>query len=198
LLIVAAVSLTSAAAGAPAKKPDEVVREAIDLLETGLDGRREELAADKDALYALIDGILLPRFERTFAARLVLGQHWKEASEAQRDRFIKAFYLALLKRYANGILEFDTNRIDILPYRGKTDGRYATVKTTIQLEDGTKVPVHYDLVNARDQWKLFNVNIEGVSYVKNFRTEFNVEIKQTSLAALIERLENEAGIADGE
>lgn len=177
--------------------PDDVIRDAIDLLETGLDGRREELAADKEALYKLIDGILLPRFERRFAAMAVLGKHWKTASTDQQERFIQAFYRTLLQRYAEGVLEFDTDRIEILPFRGDADGRYATVRTTVTLDDGTKIPVHYDLVKTPDSWRMFNVKIEGVSYIVNYRTELDAEIQGSSLAAVIDRLEAEAGISSG-
>jgi len=187
-----------APAGASGAMPDEIIREAVDLLEAGLQGRRDELAADKDALYDFIDGILTPRFEREFAARQVLGKHWNEADESQRGRFIGAFYTTLVQRYAEGILEFETDRVEILPFRGKADGRYSTVKTNVRLDDGTKVPVHYDLVRKKDVWRMFNVKIEGVSYVKNYRTELDSEIRSSSLAAVIERLEAEAGIAPSE
>lgn len=197
-MIVMLVALTLTSADAVTAAPDELIREAVDLLQEGLDGRREELAADKHALYAFIDGILLPRFEREFAAMSVLGKHWKTASEQQRHRFIEAFYITLVKRYAEGILEFDTNRIEILPYRGRAKGRYSTVKTNVRLDDGTKVPVHYDLVMKKDVWRMYNVKIEGVSYVHNFRTELDGEIKKFSLDAVIERLEGEAGIVADE
>ncbi|NIV18025.1 MAG: hypothetical protein GWN47_06325 [Woeseiaceae bacterium] len=185
-------------ADARSADPDVLIREAVELLEDGLDGRRDELRADKDALYEFIDGILLPRFERRFAAMMVLGKHWKTASDDQRSRFIDAFYSTLLQRYAEGILEFDTNRVEILPFRGDTEGKYSTVKTRVKLDDGTDVPVHYDLVNGKDGWRMFNVKIEGVSYVVNFRKEFEAEIEASSLAAVIERLEDEAGIARDE
>ena len=194
--ILAALALLASEVRAAA--PDEIVQEAVDLLEEGLDGRREELAADKVALYSLIDGILMPRFERTFAAMSVLGKHWKTASEEQKGRFIEAFYITLLRKYAEGILEFSTDRVEILPFRGDASGRYSTVKTNVRLDDGTKVPVHYDLVRSKDIWRMYNVKIEGVSYVKNYRVELDAEIKSTSLTAVIERLEVEAGISANE
>jgi phospholipid transport system substrate-binding protein len=178
--------------------PDEIIREAVDLLEEGLDGRREELAADKESLYEFIDGILMPRFERRFAAMAVLGKHWKQASEEQQSRFIEAFYTTLVQRYAEGILEFETDRVEILPFKGDVSKRYTTVKTNVRLDDGTKVPVHYDLVKSKEDWRMFNVKIEGVSYVKNYRTELDSEIRSSSLAAVIKRLEAEAGIAPSE
>jgi len=181
-----------------AAEPIDVIREAVDLLTDGLDGRKEELAADKNALYAFIDGILLPRFDRQFAAGAVLGKHWRTASDEQKDRFVAAFYTALLHRYADGILEFDTDRVEILPYKGDANKRTTVVKTRVKLDDGTKVPVHYTLVNREDQWRMFDVKIEGVSYVRNYRAELESEIRRSSLDKVIQRLENDAGIAADE
>jgi phospholipid transport system substrate-binding protein len=128
----------------------------------------------------------------------VLAKHWKTASEEQQDRFVEAFYVTLLHRYADGILEFDTNRIEILPYVGDDSKRTTVVRTNIRLDDGKKVPVHYVLVNREDQWRMFDVRIEGVSYVINYRKELESEIRASSLEAVIVRLENEAGIARDE
>ena len=174
--------------------PFVVIHEAVDLLTVGLEERREELAADKDALYAFIDGILLPRFDREFAAGAVLGKHWRSASDEQKERFIAAFYNTLLHRYAEGILEFDTDRVEILPYKGNAKKRTTEVKTRVRLDDGTKIPVHYTLVNRKDKWRMFDVKIEGVSYVVNYRKELDSEIRNTSLDAVIERLEQETAI----
>jgi len=190
--------LVFAAPAVRAAAPGEVIQEAVNLLTEGLDGRKDELAADKDALYAFIDGILLPRFDREFAAGSVLAKHWRTASEEQQERFVEAFYITLLHRYADGILEFDTNRVEILPYRGNASKRTTVVKTNVRLDDGTKIPVHYVLVNREDQWRMFDVRIEGVSYVVNYRKELESEIRGSSLDKVISRLESEAGIVRDE
>ena len=176
-----------------ATRPSEVIEGAVDLLNEGLDGRKEELAADEAALRAFINGILLPRFDREFAAGAVLGKHWRTASDEQKDRFVSAFYATLLQRYEDGILEFDMNRVEILPYKGDASKRTTVVKTNVRLDDGSKIPVHYALVNREDQWRMFDVKIEGISYVITYRKELESEIRSTSLDAVINRLEREAG-----
>lgn len=192
LAFIAAFALALPDAEA-ATRPSEVIEDAVDLLNEGLDGRKEELAADESALRAFIDGILLPRFDREFAAVAVLGKHWRTASDEQKDRFISAFYSTLLQRYADGILEFDMDRVEILPYRGDASKRTTVVKTNVRLDDGSKIPVHYTLVNREDQWRMFDVKIEGISYVVNYRKELESEIRSTSLDAVINRLEREVG-----
>ena len=188
---IAALLLASTALANPAP-PDAVIEGAVDELSEKLSGRKDELAENRDELYELIDEVLLPRFDRKLAAQLVLAKHWRTASDEQQERFINAFYNSLLRKYADGILEFDEDRIDVLEYRGDTSAKRALVKTNVTLDDGTQVPVHYDLVNRGDRWLIFNVKVEGVSYVSNFRTELDAEIRQSSLEAVIDRLASEA------
>ncbi|MBT8081691.1 MAG: ABC transporter substrate-binding protein [Gammaproteobacteria bacterium] len=178
--------------------PNAVVEDAVTLLAEQLDGRKEELAENREQLYEIIDGILLPRFDRRFAAQLVLARHWRTASPEQQQRFIEAFYQALLRKYSDGILEFDPDKITVLPFRGDTTKKRSKVRSTVDLDDGSKAAVDYELVKRKAGWLVFNVVIEGVSYVRNFRSEFDSEIKSTSLEAVIARLEGEAGIAADE
>jgi phospholipid transport system substrate-binding protein len=177
--------------------PSDFVTDAVDVLAASLEDRRSELSADKQSLYAMIDDLLLPRFDRRMAAQQVLARNWRSASEEQRERFINAFYTILVQRYADGVLDFEPDRIKVLPFRGDASKRTATVKTTVDLEDGTNVSVNYTLINRKSGWMMFDVTIEGVSYIRNFRTEFDAEIKASSLEAVIERLEQEAAGAAG-
>ncbi|MBT8095169.1 MAG: ABC transporter substrate-binding protein, partial [Gammaproteobacteria bacterium] len=87
-----AASLLIAGGAAADDSPNAVVLDAVTLLAEQLDGRKEELAENREQLYEIIDGILLPRFDRRFAAQLVLARHWRTASPEQQQRFIEAFY----------------------------------------------------------------------------------------------------------
>ena len=195
--LLATFLFATAAADGPGS-PDAVIEGAVTELTEKMSGRKEELAEDRDALYALIDDILLPRFDRKLAAQLVLAKHWRTATEEERERFINAFYNSMLRKYSDGLLEFDEERIDVLEFRGDTSAKRSLVKTNVRLDDGTTVPVHYDLVNRGDRWLIFNVKVEGVSYVSNYRTELDSEIRATSLAAVIERLESESSFGPDE
>ena len=190
--LIAALFIVLFGTSAVAQTPNDVIRHAADELAAGLDGRKEELAANREELYSLIDGTLLPRFDRRYAAQLVLGRHWRTAGAEQRDRFIDAFYGSLLRKYADGVLEYNQDRMEVLPFRGDESNPRTTVKTSVTLEDGTKVPVNYGLVKRDSGWLIFDVTVEGISYVRNFRTELNAEIQATSLDAVIARLESEA------
>jgi phospholipid transport system substrate-binding protein len=198
ILAIVFTAVLSCGALAADESPNEVVESAIALFAESLTGREDELAADRAVLYELIDAILLPRFDRKFAAQVVLAKHWRSASESQRERFIEAFYQALVRRYAEGLLQFDQNKVEVLPYRGDLSKPRTRVRSTVQMEEGGKIAVDYDLVKRESGWLLFNVVIEGVSYVRNFRAELDSEIRRSSLDAVIERLEGEAGISNDE
>lgn len=174
-----------------AQSPNDVVQSATEELAVELEGRKAELAENRAELYALIDKILLPRFDRRYAAQLVLGRHWRTASAEQRDKFIDAFYRSLLRQYSDGVLEFNQDRVELLPFRGDESKDRVTVKSIVLLDDGTKVPVNYGMVRRDSGWLMFDVTIEGISYVRNFRVELNSEIQAKGLDAVISRLESE-------
>ena len=202
-ILVILLATFAASGAAVAQSPNDLIDGAIVELTAGLDGRRDELAEDRDALHALIDDILLPRFDRRYAAQLVLGRHWRAASAEQRERFVDAFYSAMLRQYADGVLEFEPDKIEVLPFRGDDTQRRTMVRTMVMLDDGQRVPVNYGLVKRDEGWLMFDVTIEGVSYVRNFRAELDSEIRAGSLEGVIARFErdaagNDEGDSDGD
>ncbi|MCH8307716.1 MAG: ABC transporter substrate-binding protein [Proteobacteria bacterium] len=188
IVITCLVSLT-----AQAESPNAVIEEAAKLLNQAVEGRQNELAEDKEALYALIDEILLPRFDRRYAAQLVLARHWRTAGEEDREQFINAFYNHLMHMYAEAVLDFDLANLEVLPFRGDATKKRTTVKTIVVLDDGTRVPVNYGMVKRETGWLMFDVTIEGISYVRNFKAEVNAEIQAEGLDGVIRRLEGHSG-----
>ena len=186
IFVTCLISLT-----AQAQSPNAVIEEAAQLLDQAIEGRVDELTKDKEALYALIDELLLPRFDRRYAAQLVLSRHWRTASEEDRERFINAFYNHLMHMYSEAALEFDLANLEVLPFRGDETKKRTTVKTIVVLEDGTRVPVNYGMVKRETGWLMFDVTIEGISYVRNFKAEVNAEIQAEGLDGVIKRLEAE-------
>ena len=178
-----------------AQEPYELIEQAIAELAAALDGRKEEFRDDPAALYEMINDILLPKFNRKYSAQLVLGKNWKAADDEQRERFIDGFYNSLLRKYADGVLEFDQERVQLLPFRGDLSKKRTIVKTNVFLDDGVKVTVNYGFADRGDGWKMFDVTIEGISFVRNYRAEVDSEIRLTSLDAVIDRLESEVRAA---
>jgi len=133
----------------------------------------------------------LPHFDTDYSARLVLGKHWRTATADQRQRFIETFYKALMKDYGEAILEFTADRLRFLPFRGDPNSSTATVRTEVRRDSGQMVPVNYTLHRTPDGWKAWDVTIEGISYIRNFRADFGAEVDQKGIEHLIKRLETQ-------
>jgi phospholipid transport system substrate-binding protein len=191
-LLPAAVTGTARAAEAvPGLGPQQLIETTARKLLEALDADRALAKKDPARVRKLVDEILLPHFDTDYSARLVLGKHWRNATEEQRRRFIAAFYQSLLRNYGAALAEFTADRMEVLPFRGDLSGGQATVRTEVKRSNGTRVPVNYSLHATPQGWKAWDVTIEGISYVRNFRNDVGAEVDQTGLPALIERLEKE-------
>ena len=194
---LAALVPQARAAGVPGPGPQQLMEQVSQDLLRELDANREAMRQDPSKLRALVDQYLLPHFDTDYAGRLVLGTHWRAATPEQRQRFIDAFYKSMLAAYGDAILEFTADRLTILPFKGDPNAATATVRTEVKRSNGTPVPVNYSLRATPQGWKAWDVTIEGISYVRNFRTDFGAEIDQKGLDAVIKRLEsqNAAGVS---
>jgi phospholipid transport system substrate-binding protein len=187
-----------AAAAVPGPGPQELMQQVSTSLLKDLDAGRETYRKDPKKLRALVDRHLLAYFDVEYSARMVLGKNWRTSNDDQHRRFIDAFYQSLLRNYGNAMLDFTADRLVILPFKGEPGATTATIRTEVKKDDGTLVPVNYSLRATPQGWKAWDVTIEGISYVKNYRTDFGAEIDQKGIEAVIKRLEaqNAAGKPD--
>jgi phospholipid transport system substrate-binding protein len=169
--------------------PQELVENSAKRMLAELDKNRPVYAKDPAKLDALVANVLLPNFDSEYSARLVLGQTWRTATPEQRKRFVDAFYHSLLHNYGNALLNFTAGNLVILPYKGDPADTTATVRTEVKKSSGEIVPVNFSLRKTEAGWKAWDVVIEGISYVKSFRTDFGAEIQQKGLDEVINRLE---------
>lgn len=188
----------TAAVVVPGPGPQQLIEQSSQNLLRALDADRESYRKDPKKLRALVDKHLLPNFDVEYSARLVLGKNWRTATPEQRTRFVNAFYQSLMRNYGNAMVDFTADRLKILPYKGDPASNTATVRTEIKRDNGAPVPVNYSLHATPAGWKAWDVTIEGISYVKNYRTDFGAEVEQKGIDAVIMRLEtqNAAGTAD--
>jgi phospholipid transport system substrate-binding protein len=187
------------AADAPAPNansltPQQLVENSAKRMLAELDANRAMYKADPAKLDALVGNVLLPNFDTEYSARLVLGQSWRTATPEQRKRFVDAFYHSLLRNYGAALIDFTGDRFIVLPYKGDPGDTTATVRTEVKKSGGDKVPVNFSLRKTADGWKAWDVVIEGISYVKSFRTDFASEIQQRGLDDVITRLEKEGRV----
>jgi phospholipid transport system substrate-binding protein len=183
----ASVAVAQTAVPDPQAQMEAVSRE----LFAAIDANRAAIRKDPEKAYPIVDKILLPNFDIDYAGQLVLAQHWRSATTEQRQRFTQALYRALLRTYGGALADFTADRFKILPSRAEPDAMRATVRTQVTRVSGAVIPVDYLLRRTDNGWKAFDVIIEGISYVKNYRTDLGAEISQRGLDAVITRLEKE-------
>ena len=176
--------------------PNQVVQALVDDLAKTMEARRAELSKDRESLLKVIDGIVLPHFDIDYASILVLGQNARTATPEQRARFAKAMYNSITHRYAEGLLKYTEGRVRVLPFQGELIDKRSLVRTQVVLDDGKVVPVDYAFRKTKEgEWKAYDVIIEGISYVTNYRNQVAQEISKSSIDALTTRLETQGAKA---
>ena len=194
--IVAAPAFGQATAPATAEAtqptPAQVVQTIADQLGAAIEGHRDELKKNQEKLISVIDAVFLPHFDLDYASILVLGQHAREATPAQRERFAKAFYNSITHRYAEGLLNYTRGRVKVLPFKGDVNDKRTVVRTQVVLDDGKLVSIDYAFRKGRNgDWKAYDVIIEGISYVTNYRNQVDAEIRKVGIEQLITNLETQ-------
>ena len=121
-------------------------------------------------------------------AKRSMARHWQPLSEAQRNEFVGLFADLLERSYISKIETYGGEKIQYTAER--VDGDYATVSTRIITKNGTEVPVDYRMIKRADRWLVYDVSIEGVSLVSNYRTQFNKIIQTSSYNELVSKLKN--------
>jgi len=190
LALLPALWLATVSAAQDVRAPEELVEQTANELANRVERDRAELTADQQALFALVDEVLLPVFDTEYAGRQVLGRHGRKATPEQRNEFIDAFYYFLLRSYAESVLKFRKDQVRVLPASTKQyrNQQRTAVRTQMKLDDGSTLAVDYSLRNTDEGWRIFDVRIEGVSYVQTYRSQFDAEISSRGLDAVIERL----------
>jgi phospholipid transport system substrate-binding protein len=191
LSLLPSVALAASEANPPDVGPQQVVSDVSKRLFAALDANRVAIRTNPEAVYPLVDQILLPHFDTEYAAQLVLAQHWRAATPEQRKRFVDAFYHALLRTYGGALAGATADQLKLLPLRGDPVATQVTVRTEVTRSSGVVVPVDYRLHKTSDGWKAFDVIIQGISYVRNYRTDFDAEISAKGFDAVFVRIEKE-------
>ena len=184
--------LTVRVYAADSRTPEQIIEETSTKVLKVLNEERERLRADPTLINDLIKETVVPILDLVSMGKLILGRYWKQASEEQRSGFVLEFKDMLIRIYAKAMLDFGHARVKVLPDHDKQKGKYHTVQTELDIGSG-KTPLQVAYVfrnNKQNEWKVFDLSVDGLSLVKNFRTSFNQEIKETSLDALIMRLAN--------
>jgi phospholipid transport system substrate-binding protein len=169
--------------------PDVLVKKTADEVLEIVKNDKDIQAGDQKKIFDLAETKILPNFDFERVCRLVLGRNWANATDEQKAQFQKEFRSLLLRTYSSALSKYQNQTIEYLPFRLQPDATRATVKTRILQPGGQPIGLDYTLEKGPNGWKVFDIVIEDVSLVTNYRSQFNNEIRQVGgMDGLIQRL----------
>ena len=185
--VLAILTAREAAAGAPTDQLKGAIDRVVKVVEDPSLKGDDRIAERRTAVRRIADDI----FDWNEIARRALARHWQPLTDKERGEFVSLFSDLLERSYISKIELYGGEKIQYLGER--LDGETANVATRIVTKNGTEVPIDYRLLKKGDRWLVYDVNIEGVSLVSNYRTQFNKIIQTASFADLIQKLRAKQG-----
>jgi len=192
ILALAAVMLACSPVALSAQEmsePQALVKKASDDMLAALAENEVELEDNPDKIYSLVEAILMPHFDFEKMSKLALGKNWRQANAEQRVRFTEEFRLLLIRTYSTAMLEYTDEEIRMLPFRDDISRKRVSVPMEVVQPAGPAIPMALSLYqNKQDEWKVYDVKIDGISLVTNYRSSFANDIRQGGMEGLIENL----------
>ena len=183
LSLLLSLSFTSIAEDGPLELVQKTADDVLSVLKSD-----QSLQEDKEKIYQLAEEKILPNFDLDRISMLVLGKAWRKINEDQQKKFKVEFKTMLLRTYAVALGKYKDQEIDFKPLRMEPTDNKVTVKSQIIQDGAQPISVDYTLAKKDDAWKVFDIVIEGVSLVTNYRSQFASEIKNNGIDSLISKL----------
>jgi len=168
--------------------PDELIRKTADDVISALNSDESIQNGNKKNLYKLAEEKILPSFNFERISRLVLGKAWRKATDQQKEKFKSEFRSLLLRTYSIALSKYKDQGIEIKPMRMRPADKIVIVKTEIVQDGAQPIKVNYALAKDGDSWLVFDIVIEGVSLVTNYRSQFSSEIRKGGMDSLNNKL----------
>lgn len=154
------------------------------------------LRADKDIqggnvqkVYDLVEEKVLPHFDFNRMTQLAVGRHWNAATPKQKQALVKEFRSLLVRTYATSLTQFSNQSVEFKPFSMPPGATEVTVQTEVKQPGGKPIPIDYEMYKTAFGWKVYDVSIDGVSLVINYRSSFANTIRQSGIDGLISMLE---------
>ena len=190
-LALAQAQPAPAAAAAMQGSPSQLVLDNTQRVLKTIEARRAEFTRDRAALQAFVGGEFNTMFDRDYAARQVLGRHGRGASDADVKAFGDALADNLMRRYGSSLLDFNTRlQVRIKSETALPRGLGVKVSSELTRQGGESIPVTYFMRKIGNQWKVYDVMVEGVSYVQTFRNQFDAELQRKTIKQVATELRN--------
>ncbi len=168
--------------------PDELVRTNTQAILAAIKADKDLLAGDTKKIEKLAEEKILPYFNFAKMTQLAVGRNWKQATDAQKTALTNEFRQLLVRTYSTSLSQFRNQTIEVKPLKFAPTDTDVVVKTVISQGGGSGIPIDYSMEKAADGWKAYDVLIDGVSMVTNYRSSFNSEIQQGGIDGLVKSL----------
>lgn len=179
----------AAQAQAKLEDPSPLIEETAGSIFEKINARRDEIKEDPTIAEEIVRCDLLPLLDTTYSARLILGREARSATPEQLENFATAMNNQLIRRYASGLLEFKSReQIEVMEVRGDINPKATRVKTRFKLDSGGHALVDYVFRMTDEGWRIFDVVVEGISYIVSFQGQIRPEVQSNGLDSVIERL----------
>ncbi|MDO5667898.1 MAG: ABC transporter substrate-binding protein [Alcaligenaceae bacterium] len=147
-------------------------------------------SGDISAVNRLINIHIVPHVNMEKTTRLATGQPWRQATAQQRAALVDGFKNTLVRTYSGALKDVtDNTKINVLQFRGDPNAADVVVRTTLGGVSSTPVAVDYRLEKAGNSWKVYDVNVEGIWLIQNYRNQFAGEINRSGIDGLIQSLQ---------
>ncbi|MBP6215964.1 MAG: ABC transporter substrate-binding protein [Luteimonas sp.] len=188
-----------AASAAMQGSPSQLVLDNTQRVLKTIEARRAEFTKNRAALQSFVSGEFTTMFDRDYAARQVLGRHGRGAADADVKAFGDALADNLMRRYGSSLLDFNTRlQVRIKSETALPRGLGVKVSSELIRQGGEPIPVDYLLRRAGNGWRVFDVMVEGVSFVQTFRQQFDSELQRKSIAQVAQELRSGQISADAD
>lgn len=189
LIFLATFAVTMASPFALAQEaPDALVRKNTNEILAALKADKDLAAGDQKKVEKLADEKVLPFFNFTRMTQLAVGRSWRDANDAQKKSLIDEFRTLLVRTYSTSLSQFRNQTIDVKPTKMAAGETEVIVKTQVNQPGGQPIPIDYSMEKSGDGWKVYDVLIDGVSLVTNYRSSFATEIQKSGIDGLIKSL----------
>ncbi len=184
-LLLLCISLPLAAASGPEQLIRDTSSKVLEELKANVSSYRE----DPREMYQLIDEVVLPHFDFSAMTDLALGKFRKEVTAEQKPAIVNEFRQLLVRTYSSALLEYTDQELVYLPMEGSEDDGQVIVRTEIEQAGGFPIPIHYRMRLGDDGWKVFDISVDEVSLVTNYRSSFARAIRKNGVDGLIKTLQ---------
>ncbi len=182
--------------GVRAVAPDmasAIVQNAAERVLAVLEERRSELDSSPHLIYELVNEIVVPNFDFERITRSAVGRNWRKANAEQQTALVVEFRQMLVRVYAKSLLNYSGQKIRILPLRPGKHPNHVTVHTEVNESGGPSIPINYRMYLKGGGWKVYDIIIDGVSLVSNYRGSFAAEVRRKGIDGLIQTLKTRNG-----